>query len=55
MRRKLWVGLIVVGFSGLGLGSTPRFHEAAARRFAMNPVGLLLLFREVDQAEPVLQ
>ena len=32
MRRKLWIGLIVGGLSGLGLGTTLRLPEAVAQR-----------------------
>ena len=32
MRRTLWIGLIVGGLSGLGLGSTLRFTQAAAQK-----------------------
>lgn len=32
MRCKLWIGLIIGGFTGLGLGSTWQFREAAAQK-----------------------
>ena len=32
MRRKFWIGLIVGGLSGLGLGSMRPSHEAVAQR-----------------------
>ncbi len=32
MRRKLWIGLIVGGLSGLGLGTTLRLPEAVAQK-----------------------
>ena len=32
MRRNLWIGLIVGGLSGLGLGASLRFPEAVAQK-----------------------
>ena len=32
MSRRLWIGLIVGGLSGVGLGSSLRFPEAVAQR-----------------------
>ena len=32
MRRTLWIGLIAVGLTGLGLVSTPHHREAAAQK-----------------------
>jgi len=37
MSRKLWIGLIVGGLTGIGLGSTLRFSQAMAQKARDEP------------------